>query len=410
MAFPHGRIELIRRCREALRSPLALALAALALFFIAIESARPCFFLHDDNATWFIGAYAHDFRVLTETGRLAEVNYYQYGGEPFLEQGQTAVLYPPVYLGVALARWVSGDVRWTIEWIAAAHLTAGLLGFYCWLRRGAVKPGLAACGGLAWVLNPFVLLVGANWITVTYLACYLPWLFWALDGLLFRPSRLSAFFLGAILALFFLQGYVQWVAYSLLFLGLYGVARMLEPASRPRLATLYFIALAALVFLIFAAPLLVPMLHATAVSAARAQPLPVTQALDYRVLHPDLIRAQAGLFRPHLIFGISTAILYCPALLLVPVMVVRFFRAGMMIRQRLFPLLILALLTLIFSSRWHALLTMTPLFEKFRWPFKVFVLADFFLLASLVWSVFLLEGADKVAWLGPASPWSCLPT
>src|SRR5450631_2822051 len=181
-----------------IRSPLFLSIAALWLLLLGMESARPCYFLHDDNATWFIGAYVHDFRVLRERGRLAEINYYQHGGEPFLEQGQTAVLYPPVYLGVALAKWITGDLRWSLEWIAAIHLTIGLAGFYFWLRHGGVAAGFAALGALAWVLNPFVLMVGGSWIFTTFVAAWLPWLFGALDRLLAQPSFRSALFLGII--------------------------------------------------------------------------------------------------------------------------------------------------------------------------------------------------------------------
>jgi hypothetical protein len=390
MAFAGSRIDFPQTLRRASQSPLFLSIAGLWLLLFVIESIRPCFFLHDDNATWFIGAYVHDFRVVTETGRLAEVNYDQYGGEPFLEQGQTAVLYPPVYLGVALAKWVSGDLRWSIEWIAAEHLTLGLLGFYFWLRQGGVAPCLAALGGLAWVLNPFVLIVASSWIMVSYVVAWLPWLFWALDRLFVRPSTLSAFFLGTIAALFFLQGYVQWVVYSILFLSLYALFRFVartEHARVSRLAIGYDLIISALIFLILALPLLLPMLHAVDASAARSKPFSINLALDYRVLKDDLVRAQFCLFRPNLVFGLSSAILYCPALLLLPVMILRFFYVGTEIRQRLFPLLLLSVLALFFSSRWHFLLTMMPVMEKFRWPFKVFILADFFLLASLVWSV-----------------------
>ena len=166
------------------------------------------------TATWFIGAYVHDFRVLTQTGRLAEVNYYQHGGEPFLAQGQTAVLYPPVYLGVALAKGMSGDWRWTIEWIAAEHLTMGLLGFYFWARQNGVSPWLAALGGLAWVLNPFILIVTSRLDYGFFVAAWLPWLFGALDRLWIRPSCLSALFSRINRGSLLLQGYVQWTAYA----------------------------------------------------------------------------------------------------------------------------------------------------------------------------------------------------
>jgi hypothetical protein len=162
-------------------SPLFSALAALALLLVGMELVWPGFFLHDDNASWFAGAYAHDFRTLTQSGELAEVNFYQYGGEPFLEQGQTAVLYPPVYVAGALASLFSGDLRATVDWLAAIHLALAVVGFYVWLRRGGADAWVAALGGLVWALNPFVLLLGASWVMVTAAVAWLPWLFWTVD-------------------------------------------------------------------------------------------------------------------------------------------------------------------------------------------------------------------------------------
>ena len=242
-------------------------------------------------------------------------------------------------------------------------------------------------GALVWVLNPFIVIIGSSWVTVFYVAAWLPWLFWALDRLFDRPTPLSAFFLGTILALYFLQGYVQWVAYSILSLGLYALFRLMARTAMHRLTIAYYLLVAALIFLILAVPLLLPMIHAVEVSFARSTPLWITYALDYRVVRADLLRAQVCLFRPHFIFGLSSAVLYCPALLLLPLMVLRFFSAKNEIRQRLFPLLVLSLLALLFSSRWHLFLSILPVMDRFRWPFKVFILADFFLLASLVWSV-----------------------
>src|SRR5271154_1601873 len=120
---PNPRPMLARLARLARHTPLIRALVALWLLLVIVETARPLFFLHDDNASWFTPTYVHDFRTLAETGQLAEINFYQYGGEPFLEQGQPAVLYPPVYLAVALAKGIFGDLRWTIDLLAAMHLT-----------------------------------------------------------------------------------------------------------------------------------------------------------------------------------------------------------------------------------------------------------------------------------------------
>jgi len=381
-----GRTDFPQAFRQVLRSPLFLSIAGLWLLLLGMEAVRPCFFLHDDNATWFIGAYAHDFRVLTETGRLAEVNYYQHGGEPFLEQGQTAVLYPPVYLGVALAKWVTGDMRWSLEWIAAIHLTIGMLGFSFWLRQGGVAPWHAALGGLAWVLNPFVLIVSASWIFTSLVAAWLPWLFWTLDHLLLRPSARAAFFLGTSASLLFLQGYVQMFAYSVLFLAVYALFQFATRPETRKPAVLYYLGVSVLVFTILSLPLLLPMLHAVNDSAIRASALPVEAALFYNVAPTDFFFAQLCLFQSNLAFGASTVILFCPALLFIPVTAFRLYYGGAAAQRRLFPLLFLAFLALIFSTQWHGLLTLLPVFDKFRWPFKVFLFADFFLIASFAWT------------------------
>jgi hypothetical protein len=379
-----GLADLPTLFRRAL--PLSLALLALGLLLLVLEISRPCYFLHDDNATWFAGAYLHDYRVLAETGRLAVVNYYQYGGEPFLEQGQTAVLYPPVYLGEFLAKIVPGDPRWALEWIAAMHLLLGLAGFYFWLRQNGVTPAFAAIGGLAWVLNPFVMIIASSWIMVTYVAAWLPWLFWAFDRLLARPSLLPATLLGTFLGLFFLQGYVQWTVYAVLFLGFYAAYQFYSQREFLSLRLFGNLLFAVLVFLVLALPLLLPMLHAMDVSAARSHMVEMGVMLFYKVEAAQLWPAQIGQFSPYM-FGVSSAIFFCPALVLIPLAVVRFWQCDAEERRPLFVFLLLALLALIFTGRCYVLLTVLPLLDKFRWPFKIFVYAEFFLLTALLGSL-----------------------
>ena len=369
-----------------LRSPVVWALAALWLLLFAMEKARPCFFLHDDNADWFIGAYLHDFRVLAETGRLAEVNYYQHGGEPFVEQGQTAVLYPPVYLGVLFAQVFSGDARWSLEWIAAIDLSIGLLGFHCWLRQGGIAPWQAALGALAWVLNPFALIIGESWIFVTFVVAWLPWIFWSLDRLLATPSASAAFLLGASTSLLLLQGYVQYFAYAILFLILYALFQFATRREARRLVVLYYLVVSVLIFAIFCLPLLLPMNDVVGVSAMRSYPMPVDAALYYHASPGTILYAQILHFDRWLAFGASAAAIYCPALLLAPVVILRLFYADAPTRNRLIVLLILSLLALIFTTNGHWLLSQLPIFNRFRWPFKVFLFADFFLISALAWS------------------------
>jgi len=380
-----------------LKSPLLYAVAGLCLLLLVMEEVRPCFFLHDDNADLFVPAYIHDFRVLTETGRLAEVNYYQHSGEPFLEQGLTAVLYPFIYPGVALAKGVSGDLRWSIEWIAAEHLTLGLLGFYFWARQNGVTQWLAALGGLAWVLNPFVLIASVSWIFVAYVAAWLPWLFGAFDRLWMRPSLSSALGLGSIAGLFFLQGYVQWLVYAFSFLGVYALLVFVMQKSARRLVLLYYLAISALAFLILILPLLGPMWHATQLSAERADSISVEKIMYSSIPALSIFSAQILHFRG-CVFGATTAILFAPALVLAPVVLLRLVWDRPETRRRVFPLLVLASLAMIFSTSWYELLAQLPLLDRLRWPFKVFVFAHFFLIAALVVSLSAWASGHAAAW------------
>jgi hypothetical protein len=420
---------------RAVCSPLFFALAALAFLLAGMECVWPGFFLHDDNASWFAGAYAHDFRTLTQSGELAEVNFYQYGGEPFVEQGQTAVLYPLVYVAGALASLWPGDLRATVDWLAAIHLALAVAGFYAWLRRGGADARVAALGGLVWALNPFVLLLGASWIMVTAAAAWLPWLFWAVDGALAvergpqkkvrgpstalgsaaldkgglppRSAQDDGFLksglrrglpLGLIAGLFVLQGYVQWAAYAFLFAGMYAAFQVF--AAKERMRALVALGIAGLIAAAVAMPQVLPLLHGAAESKTRAEALSPMFELFYRVEPGDLLAAQVGFFREHFLFGASTALLFCPALILLPVALIAFVRGDEAVRRRLFPLIVLAMFALFFSGRGYFLLNVVPFMAKFRWPFKVFLFAEFFLVAGVVWACGRQSQGDESASAG----------
>ena len=374
------------RPRPPALPPLFWALLAYVLLFFAMESARPCYFLSDDNADWFVGAYVHDYRVLSETGRLAEVNYFQHGGEPFVEQGQTAVLYPPIYLGVWCAQALSGDLRWSLEWIAFLNLAIGLLGFYAWLRQGGVTRWHAAIAALAWAFNPFVLIIAESWIFTTHVSAWLPWLFWSLDRLLARPSASAAAFLGISATLLLVQGYVQYFAYAILFLIIYALFQFATRRVTRRLAVFYHLFLAMFIFTILSLPLLLPMHDCVTSSAMRSSPQPIDAALYFSVDWPNVPWAQVLEFNRWIAFGASAAILYCPAMLAVPLLIFRLFYVGWETRWRIIVLLLLGLLAVTFCTDAHWLLSQLPIFDRFRWPFKVFLFADFFFIAALAWT------------------------
>jgi hypothetical protein len=236
-----------------------------------------------------------------------------------------------------------------------------------------------------------------------------------------------------------LQGYVQWAAYAFLFGGVYAAGGIFlrgrehvapdgqEPAAEIRSPVVRFLraarvratsspdhpangggygtklaglGLAGLVAGALAMPQVWPLLRGAAESKARAQELSPMFELFYRVEPGDLLAAQVGWFREHFLFGASTALFFCPALVLFPVALVAFGRGDEAARRRLFPLVLLAVLALVFSGRGYFLLNVVPFMAKFRWPFKVFLFAEFFLAGALVWGVAILGrwwegGADE---------------
>ncbi len=209
------------------------------------------------------------------TGRLAEINFYQYGGSPFIEQGQSAVLYLPSYLCVTLAKYVSGSALWTIEWMMGTAFNRGARSvLYSLLRSWRIEPLIAAFGGLLWILCPFVLILSSNWEAVVYIVCYMPWILLATDRLLKEPNFKSGCFLAFPVGLFLLTGAVQFLAYVLLFAGIYGYFGFRELSRDIQARALFYALLAAVLDFIVVIPVLLPLMHDSQISAHRGSAMP----------------------------------------------------------------------------------------------------------------------------------------
>ena len=113
---------------------LALLLASLA-WLAGLQAAFPSYFLWDDNATFFLPQYAFNWRTLAEHGELPLVSFHQYLGYLYHGSGQSAVLYPVVYLAAGLSQALLGDLRHTMDVLATLHLAAGALAMSVLLRH-----------------------------------------------------------------------------------------------------------------------------------------------------------------------------------------------------------------------------------------------------------------------------------
>ncbi len=213
-------------------------------------------------------------------GRLPLWNPYAGRGVPHLANGQSAV-FDPFH---AVAYLAAAPVARTQSWMAAARLlTAG-----CGMFLLATSWGFGGWGrwfaGLAWPLSGFPIL----WLLfpVTSAAIWLPWLLWASDRALARPSPRSIAVVALCAGCTLLAGHVQTSAHVLLAAGIYAAwriaaqSRRREPCLRGATAWTAGVALGVALAAIEVVPLAVYLTKSPVWSdraARKASPLAITR-------------------------------------------------------------------------------------------------------------------------------------
>ncbi len=355
---------------------VSLLLALAGVYFTVLELREPYYFLCDDNASFYLPSYAYNEESVFGRGEIPHLNYHQYLGHTYLASGQTSVLYPPLYLGLALTRLGWGDPLPIIDVLVILHFALAALGMYLLLRRLEIGRAVSVAVSFLWMSFPFLVVVARSWIFVSYTAAYLPWGLLLLERLLERPEAPRVLALAAVKALFIYQGYVQYVILATLFEGVYlglrwAAAREARDDWR-RQAFAYGLALAATGAL--AAPLLLPMLHAKQVSAYRTAALSFDELVSNALSLGTLVKAQFFGMDRRAVHQSTGAIFYVglPNLLALGAL------AAARRRWRFAVPAAVALLALVFSTRAYGLMHHVPLFSSFRWPFKSFLICLFF--------------------------------
>jgi hypothetical protein len=155
--------------------------------------------------------YAFD---LLRSGQLPLWNPYNGAGAPLLANYQSALLYPLNWFGLIM------PLAWSMSVTAVLHLFiagwgmwsfTGRLGFPM-LGRGISALAFALAGYLVARLGTYPIITAAAWI---------PWLLWAVLGLLTRSQRRDVGWLAAFAALQLLAGHAQTTWYSMLLIGVF---------------------------------------------------------------------------------------------------------------------------------------------------------------------------------------------
>ena len=228
-----SKSELEARAEGSTAAWLAM-LGAIVLLFIADVLFAP----HDrvlsraGTDVWrqFAGWRAFGFG-LWKSGDFPLWNPLVYGGMPYFTGFQSALLYPPNALFLAV------PLTWAINWTIAAHAWWLAAGVFVWLRRSGLHPAAAAFAGLVAVFGgPHFLHLHAGHLTNLCVMAWVPWLFlvieaWRFDG---RSRWVAAG--AAIVAMEVLAGHPQYVYDSGLAAGLVAIAAATR-AGKSRRAT-----------------------------------------------------------------------------------------------------------------------------------------------------------------------------
>lgn len=198
--------------------PLVVLIAAVCVLFVRLLLGETLF--------WGLPVLQffpwRDFAMSEfANGRMPLWNPYSGAGAPLLANYQSALLYPPhllyfVYAGPAM-----------MGWIGMLHIVWAGLGM--WALTG--RFGLSAFGrGLAALCYPLSSTSIARFGTFPMVeaAAWLPWLLFAVDGLITQATLRRWLLLAIIAAMQLLVGHAQWTFYSWLLVGAYGLWRVIH--------------------------------------------------------------------------------------------------------------------------------------------------------------------------------------
>ncbi|MCC7359240.1 MAG: hypothetical protein IT317_07180 [Anaerolineales bacterium] len=165
---------------------------------------------------------------LLRGGHLPLWNPYLGHGAPLLANYQSALLYPPNWLGLVLPLDLASG------WLAALHLAWAGLGLALLARRVGARPLGQAVAGLAFGLSQY-LVSRVGFFSINATVAWLPWLIWAVDVQLqaagWRAALAAAWRLTAVSGLLLLAGHAQTAWYALLLAGLWAAWRLLTTAG-----------------------------------------------------------------------------------------------------------------------------------------------------------------------------------
>jgi hypothetical protein len=220
-----------------LASPLLLVGLGL-LFFVelVVHPTQVLYSPHSDILAEHIPARHFLVRSWHETGELPLWCPCQFGGGPFVHDIQVAIFYPPHLVFFVLPEdWVGV----ALSWLVVLHVLVAGLGMYAYARcqglneAGSLVAGIGYMFAGKWLLH---LLGGGHYVVVGL--AWLPLVLLFLERAIRRGSFLDATWAGAVFGLLALGTQPQWTFYAGLFIALWALGTVMNPALRRRIGLL----------------------------------------------------------------------------------------------------------------------------------------------------------------------------
>ncbi|MBI2753708.1 MAG: hypothetical protein HYX46_09390 [Betaproteobacteria bacterium] len=253
----------------------ALALLTVAMFFDALiaPGTRVLGDAQTDLAHYFLQSRDFGFGELAK-GNLALWNPHIFAGVPFFGGMQSALLYPPNLLFLALPLPLAAN--WSIA------LNVWLLGtfMYLWaLRRGLHPFAAFVSAALLMFCAPHFLHVHGGHVTLLAAMTWTPLLFLAIDEWLVSRSPVWCLFGMLAVGMQILAGSPQYVYFAAIAAGGYALLRLIEPVENRLEAAAGLLSLHAGGALLAAVQLLTGI--QAAADTVRGQPLPFQFAASF---------------------------------------------------------------------------------------------------------------------------------
>ena len=353
------------------------------------------FFVHDDNLQSYLCLYKHTFEGLKH-GTLSLYNFHQFMGLPFVDDGQSGVFNPIVYIAVGLSYLFSGNAFATIDIMTYFYLAAAGISMYLLLGKLGVSRSVSVLGGIIWALNSFTINMARAWMITTMFTAWFPLMLFGSIVLMTRRD-LKGYIIAAIPRVFmYYTGHPQFFVYGVLFEGitmLFYIVFMKAKIGVKFISAIRY-GISYIPVVILSAPLLYIQYRATRYSGERSDQVVWGSFSAGKMQTAEVLKGLLLPWKKLPSYGVWTnfwninanlghvgyIVLY--ALVLIPIIVVVAIahRKGRKL-LRVIPFIPGCVIAFFWATndRFLKFIYDIPMLNRFRFPFKLILIFDFFL-------------------------------